>query len=540
MSQRQRRRRDQRRKQAAERRGPSRRRVAAGATIAMGATLAAAGSAQAADFTVTNLNDEGPGSLRQAILDANANANGSTVDNITFASGLSGTINVGSTATDGLYPESAMNIQGPGAGTIALNAAPALNYVVFTGIYYGGTPGDPITISGLTISGGSAVGQNGGGIYNRTADLTLSKDVITGNTTDQFGGGVYSGSAPAKLTVIDSTISGNSAAPMTGDAYGGGIFTAGDTKIQGSAISDNSAFDGGGVYSSEADPNSLTIQNSTIANNHAVGDDGGGVWFCCGDSGEKLTIQGSTITGNTTNNTAGGVEAYLGASSPPPEIDNTIVSGNSSTNDPQFADLYSQSPANVAFSLIGTTPPAGQITDTVPGSNLLGANPQLGALANNGGPTQTELPAASSPVIDKGNAFGLNSDQRGVLRPIDFPAIPNAAGGDGSDMGAVEVQPSSAFKLGKLKRNKKKGTAKQVVFLPLPDAGTVTIKGKGLKTKTRQVTGVMKVKLPVLAKGKKRKTLNRKGKAKIKAQVTYTPTGTAANTLKKKLKLLKR
>jgi hypothetical protein len=174
------------------------------------------------------------------------------------------------------------------------------------------------------------------------------------------------------------------------------------------------------------------------------------------------------------------------------------------------------------------------------GPNVFGVDPQLGGLANNGGPSQTEAPSASSPVVDKGSASGLNSDQRGVLRPIEFPAIPNAAGGDGSDMGAVELQPSNAFKLGKLKRNKKKGTAKQIVFLPLPDAGTVTIKGKGLKTKTRKVTGAKKVKLPVITKGKKRKALSRSGKAKLKAKVTYHPTGNAVKTIKRKLKLLKR
>src|SRR5690349_23045802 len=86
MSQRQRRRREQRRRQA-QRRGPSKRQVAAGATIAVGATLAATGSAQAADFTVSNLNDGGPGSLRRAVLDSNGNGN--APDNITFASGLS-------------------------------------------------------------------------------------------------------------------------------------------------------------------------------------------------------------------------------------------------------------------------------------------------------------------------------------------------------------------------------------------------------------------------------------------------------------------
>ncbi len=141
-------------------------------------------------------------------------------------------------------------------------------------------------------------------------------------------------------------------------------------------------------------------------------------------------------------------------------------------------------------------------------------------------------------MVDKGTAFGLNSDQRGVLRPIDFPAMPNVA--DGADMGAVELQPSSAFQLGKLKRNKKKGTAKQVVILPLPDAGAVTIRGKGLKTKTRQVTGTDRLKLPVIAKGKKRKALKRGGKTKIKAQISYQPVGNALTTLKKKLKLLKR
>jgi hypothetical protein len=229
---------------------------------------------------------------------------------------------------------------------------------------------------------------------------------------------------------------------------------------------------------------------------------------------------------------------YLDSSSPAPEIDNTIISGNTSTNDPQFGDVYFQYPANVAFSLIGNPGPAGLFSQT--GPNLLGADPQLGPLQNNGGPTPTEAPSASSPVIDKGKAFGLATDQRGVLRPIDFPSIPNAAGGDGSDIGAFELQPDTAFKLGKLKRNTRKGTAKQLVILPLPDAGSVTIKGKGLKTKTRQVTGGANLKLPVIAKGKKRKALNASGKVKIKAQVIYNATGNAAKTIKRKLKLLKR
>jgi hypothetical protein len=174
------------------------------------------------------------------------------------------------------------------------------------------------------------------------------------------------------------------------------------------------------------------------------------------------------------------------------------------------------------------------------GPNQLGANPQLGPLQNNGGPTPTEALPASSPAVDKGAAFGLTSDQRGVLRPIDFPSIPNTAGGDGSDIGAFELQPDNAFKLGKLKRNKKKGNGKQIVFLPLPDAGSVTIRGKGMKTKTVKVQDNGKLKLPVIPKGKKRKQENHTGKVKLKAKITYNATGNAAKTIKRKLKLLKR
>jgi predicted outer membrane repeat protein len=539
MSRRQRRRRQERRSR--QRHTPSKRRLAAAGGLTAGATLAFAGVAHADTFTVSNLNDAGPGSLRQAITDANTNGNGSAVDDVVFASGLSGTIDVGSTAGFGLYPETAMNIQGPGAGTIRLNAVPSIDYVVFTGIYYDGTPGDPITISGLTISGGSAVGRPGGGIENHTANLTVSKAVITGNSSDEDGGGIYSDGAPGNLTLIDSTVSGNTAEPTTG-SYGGGIFAGSDAKIQGSAIFDNNARDGGGVYSSSNDPNNLVIQRSTIANNHAVNDDGGGVWFCCGESGEKLTVQGSTITGNTSLTQGGGLNIYLSdVTYPRPEIDNTIISGNSSTNFPEEGDFRSDFPADVAFSLI-TNLGNGQVTETVPGSNLIGANPQLGPLQNNGGPSPTQALPSTSPAVDKGAAFGLGSDQRGVLRPIDFPSIANsaAAGADGSDIGAFELQPDNALKLGKLKRNKKKGTAKQVVLLPLPDAGSVTISGKGLKTKTRTVADNGKVKLPVIAKGKKRAQENRTGKVKLKAKITYNATGNAAKTLKRKLKLIKR
>ena len=58
--------------------------------------------------------------------------------------------------------------------------------------------------------------------------------------------------------------------------------------------------------------------------------------------------------------------------------------------------------------------------------------------SDNGGPTQTRALLAGSPAIDKGN--GTGTDQSGLTRPVDNPMIANASGGNGADIGAVEVR----------------------------------------------------------------------------------------------------
>jgi hypothetical protein len=65
------------------------------------------------------------------------------------------------------------------------------------------------------------------------------------------------------------------------------------------------------------------------------------------------------------------------------------------------------------------------------------------------------------------------------------------------------------------------------------------IAGKGLKTKTKSVADTGKVKLPVIPKGRKKAQENSTGRVTLKAKITYEPTGNAAKTLKRKLKLLK-
>ncbi len=75
----------------------------------------------------------------------------------------------------------------------------------------------------------------------------------------------------------------------------------------------------------------------------------------------------------------------------------------------------------MAFDIVGTTAGATP-TETVPGSNQFGVDPQLGPLADNGGPTLTMLPAPTSPALDQGSSE-LTTDLRGLARPV-VPAVP--------------------------------------------------------------------------------------------------------------------
>jgi hypothetical protein len=150
-----------------------------------------------------------------------------------------------------------------------------------------------------------------------------------------------------------------------------------------------------------------------------------------------ITITSSTVAGNS-GSRGGGVN--LDSTRPQTDLlHNTIVANNSAGE--AGPDLFGA--FDSAFSLVRDTAGA-SINQSVPGSSVFGADPQLGALASNGGPTQTMKQAVTSPVVDKGAGFGLGIDQHGAARPIEIPTIPNstAPGADGNDIGAVELQPS--------------------------------------------------------------------------------------------------
>jgi len=204
----------------------------------------------ATTITVANTNDAGAGSLRQAIADA---TDGSTVQFDPSIAG--GTISL---STGQLVIDKSLSIQGPISGGITINGAGngrVLNISATTG---------GVTLSNLTVTGG-LVGDPGGGIAT-AGGLTLDHVLVTGNqATTGVGGGIYlQQSGQAAVSIVNSTITGNSAA--TG---------------------------GGGIY---IEIGHVTLTNATVAGNTGTG---------VGETGDGLvTIGNSIVAGNSAGNCA--------------------------------------------------------------------------------------------------------------------------------------------------------------------------------------------------------------------------------------------
>ena len=258
------------------------------------------------------------------------------------------------------------------------------------------------------------------------------------------GAGMYS--LYGDLEIIRSTISGNSA-----DA-GGGVLAYGNIGsilIDSSTISGNSAtdFGGAGILQAKYD---LQVRNSTISGNSSGGLNGGLVLYSAlenqqdgtsednrGTPARNVAIEFTTITDNSAGNIGG-----LGISSDiPVPLTASVISGNSAPTDPDIGfEPGSFAQANLEFSLVGVDSTTGTLNFDTASSSLLGQDPLLGPLADNGGPTFTHLPGDGSPLIDAippgsaGCGGDVVDDQGGQTRPA------NGA----CDIGSVErgtVQP---------------------------------------------------------------------------------------------------
>jgi CSLREA domain-containing protein len=395
--------------------------LVAGATL--GATAVFAANAEAATYVVNSTADDVPGTcnpspgvctLRDAISTANADDTADTVD----LSGVSGTIALTQGVIE-ITDSADLNINGPGPGALTVSGGDATGMLQISGA-------GAVSIFGLTLTGVSS--DTNGGAIDASAPLTLTNVTISGNTTTVFGGGVYS---EDELTISGSTITGNTA------FVGGGIATFGkyDVVIENSTISGNTAVNGGGIFAFFR--SSLSLTQSTISGNTSS-QGGGGIHS---RTKYDTTIDNSTIAENVAANGGGIYLAQYGDQNGTAAINSTIVADNTAGGAPN--DLFLQgAPAdggfNNAFSLIENPGDAPLVNSR---ALITGFDPQLGPLADNGGPTETMLPADTSRAIDQGLAQGLTTDQRGQPRTINL-GRPLPAGGDATDIGAVE-RPSS-------------------------------------------------------------------------------------------------
>ena len=268
-----------------------------------------------ATIIVTNLNDAGAGSLRDAINTTNASAG---ADLIKFAPGLQGEIAL---ATGQLNITDDLTIQG--GGRIAISGENASRVLLInSGLEIS------VKLLGLTIAnGGGGVGF-GAGIDNIGEKLTLKDCLVTGNTATSDGGGIYSSGS---LKLINTVISDNQ---NTSDDGGGIRVAAGTLVLKNSSIIGNTSVGQGGGIS--ADATSVKIIGSQIHGNKTTGAgaDGGGLAI---DS-PTIAILKSVITGNLAQDTAaqgGGFYAQNSGLQPGSTllVQNSKISGNTTGED---------------------------------------------------------------------------------------------------------------------------------------------------------------------------------------------------------------
>jgi hypothetical protein len=319
--------------------------------------------------------------------------------------------------------------------------------------------------------GGGAVSDDGGPVVVNNSTFSANTGVNGGNSNGGDGGAIRVHGAGHNLTVTGSTFTGNQAQ----DGDGGAIWVdfPSTTTITGSTFMSNQATagpdgsgDGGAVFaaapvadSSQASPASVSqtigVTGSTFSQN--TGTLGGAI----DEPDGTLTLTNSSVTANTASSEGGGVAGLTVQLAYTDVVSNTAPQHGSNVEITALVTLntFGSVIANplgggtdcgYTLTPFATSTGYNYITDSscLPGGNaapastdriVAGGNPQLGSLGNNGGATQTLLPASTSPLIDAiatsacqtpPLANGVTTDQRGVSRPQ----------GAGCDIGAVEVQ----------------------------------------------------------------------------------------------------
>jgi predicted outer membrane repeat protein len=380
-------------------------------------------------FLVTATADTGPGTLRQALDDANALPG---PDTVTFAPAVFSTPQSIFLSTGQLAITDDVAVVGPGSGLLTVaNAGPAGRVV------HVDRPARVLTvsISGLTLTGGrlTGAGDFGAGLLTTDETLTLTDVTVTGNESASRGGGIAQ-TGPGLLTLVNCTVAGNRS--TSGSGGGIAVTASGRVRLAACTVEGNAAQShGGGLYFFNG--GGLTVERSTISGNTATAGRGGGVYFF-GTAGEPLTLTNSTVSGNAAHAEGGGlalrnftgrldarfctITANLadtgggvwqgGSGFGAVEFTGTILSGNAAKS---AIDVSADRPVRFQFSALGQSI-GSPVVDA--GNNLpAGSALHLGPLADNGGPTKTHALSPGSAAVNEGGwGDGLASDQAGGQR----------------------------------------------------------------------------------------------------------------------------
>jgi hypothetical protein len=348
------------------------------------------------------------------------------------------------------------------------NATTTVSHVELSG----GTLGilgatDHLDVVDSTISGAVL------GVDQETqGSLTLEQTSVTGSLLAGVESGLDEGpptssSGPSQLALIDSSVTGSQNSEPTNSLSGFGVIVAdGGASLDGSTISGNAG--GGIVVNSAGAPGSPSTTGSVT--DSTVADNGGpGLTLSGGDDNAAVSVVHATVTGNAgpglavTDNTFAWVAGTILAANAGGDCN--VTTTGSPVNGGTIVDAgYNLADDDTCSSLT--------LADfTSAAGDVVGVAPDLGSLADNGGPTETEAPATTSPALGaipegtetivNGTAVDLcgGTDQRGVERP--------GRSGANCDIGAVELAPSTT----KLSSSPARPIAGQSVTLTATVAG---------------------------------------------------------------------
>jgi|GEM_PF-4968528 len=339
--------------------------------VLLHAAVLTGGAAEAQGLVVTTVGDvvnnsDNQTSLREAIAYAgqlggaqtvsfsNSTAGGAT----NFYSGVGQTIML----ENGELPiASSLTIAGPGANKLTVSAnGEGRVFHVSAGAF-------DVAFDGLTIANaGVGTDSVGGGIGSETTNSVKVTNCTFDHNHADYGGGI--GSSAGTLTVANCTFLSN-----TAGIEGGGIctVTTGRAKVYNSTFYDNRGYFGGAIGNGGS--SNVDVANCTISGNIAF-DSNGGI--------DAFPENGGTVT-----------------------VGNSIIAGNTSDGQSDVGGTFTSRGHN----LIGDASAATGFTNGVNGDQV-GADPMLGPLQDNGGPTLTMVPGLGSPAVDAGDNTKIPTD----------------------------------------------------------------------------------------------------------------------------------